>query len=169
VPLNRQAAVAYALKYALSFNPAYRRNTENDCTNFVSQSLLEGGWTMAGGNPDGSDRKSDSVWWYGKRTGWYFGENWSWTWANAASFSRFLAVSGRAVRVTDPGQLDPADVIQMASGGHVHHSMIVTEKGAGGLKVSYHSSPERNIPLADVRARAPDETFLYWKLSNTNS
>lgn len=39
---DREAAVSYALKYAEKRNPDYP-NLENNCTNYISQCLLEGG------------------------------------------------------------------------------------------------------------------------------
>jgi hypothetical protein len=158
----------YALKYALAPNPDYPQDEENDCTNFVSQALLSGGWTMVGGASDGSDRKSETVWWYGKRKGLFLGKNWSWTWANAAFFSKFLEHSGRGTRVADPMELGLGDVVQIANASRVHHTMIVTGKTATDLKLSYHSTPQLNIALSEVKQRASGENFLYWRLSDTN-
>lgn len=44
-PYNRGKAVAYALEWAMSRNPAYLDFEElgGDCTNFASQCLLAGG------------------------------------------------------------------------------------------------------------------------------
>ncbi len=169
MPFNRQSAVTYAQKYALQANPNYPRDPENDCTNFVSQAMLAGGWTMIGGTDNGGDRKSENVWWYGKRSGISLmmgGRNWSWTWANAAFFSRFLAISQRGIRVDGPKILMPGDIIQIADSSRVHHTMIVTGKTSGGLLVSYHSVDRRDLPLSQVQASSPGETFLYWKISD---
>ena len=40
---NVAAAVAYADKYAKSYNPSYVKHTNNDCANFVSQCIYAGG------------------------------------------------------------------------------------------------------------------------------
>ena len=47
-PYNRGKAVAYALEWAMSRNPAYLDFEElgGDCTNFASQCLLAGGGVM---------------------------------------------------------------------------------------------------------------------------
>ncbi len=48
VPYNRQAAIAYASKHALAYNPAFGnwKNGGGDCANFVSQCLYAGGLPM---------------------------------------------------------------------------------------------------------------------------
>lgn len=48
---NRSAIVAYAKKYALQRNPNYK-SMPDDCTNFVSQSLVAGGWKQIYGAQD---------------------------------------------------------------------------------------------------------------------
>ena len=45
---DSDAAVAYARKYALSYNPAYYAYEGNDCANFVSQCLIAGNIPMNG-------------------------------------------------------------------------------------------------------------------------
>ena len=47
MPFDREAAAAYARKWATGTNPNYPR-FDNDCTNFVSQVMLAGGWPMLG-------------------------------------------------------------------------------------------------------------------------
>jgi hypothetical protein len=116
VPFNRDAAAAYARKWALSTHGDYPR-FDNDCTNFVSQALLAGGWTMVGEHSF-SNRQSDTVWWYGGA--WLTRA--SYTWAGAQNFYNFLSASKRAKQVTDPMQLDRGDVVQMKADGHVHHT-----------------------------------------------
>ena len=58
--VNRGAVAAYALKYALSPNRAYRyMGNAKDCTNFVSQAMYAGGWRKINGY-----YRNDNVWWY---------------------------------------------------------------------------------------------------------
>jgi putative amidase-like protein len=61
----RDRAVNYALRYVHTSNPQFVTYTD-DCTNFVSQALLAGGFPMVGGSA--SDYGSTHVWWYGKAT-----------------------------------------------------------------------------------------------------
>ena len=48
IPYNRDAAVAYARKWALGRNPAYYdfQDVGGDCTNFASQCIYAGARTM---------------------------------------------------------------------------------------------------------------------------
>jgi hypothetical protein len=49
---NHTAAVDYAIKYALSYNPEYpsyvpgTHHGDGDCANFIAQCLYAGGWPM---------------------------------------------------------------------------------------------------------------------------
>lgn len=58
---DRDAAVAYARQYALSFNSQYANyaNSGGDCMNFVSQCLHAGGMPI----------KQQGFLWYGARSG----------------------------------------------------------------------------------------------------
>lgn len=54
----RSGVVSYAIRYVYKPNPAFRK-FDKDCTNFVSQSLYNNGWTMIWG-----DRTSNNSWYY---------------------------------------------------------------------------------------------------------
>lgn len=56
---DNDAAVEYALNYALAPNPAYVYYDGNDCTNFVSQCLRAGGCE--------NDYNYSHPWWYANR------------------------------------------------------------------------------------------------------
>jgi Putative amidase domain len=99
-------AVAYARKYALTSNSSYP-TFPNDCTNFVSQAMLAGGWTMLGDSF--LDRADDRVWWYGKTR---FTRA-SYTWAGAQNFANFVAASRRGIKAASPMDLEPGDVLQI--------------------------------------------------------
>jgi hypothetical protein len=155
---NRSAAVAYARKHALSPNSAYHLY-EVDCTNFVSQCMLQGGWTMITGW-----YRSDRVWWY---TGGLFG--WraaSYTWAAAQNFADFLSASGRGSAASGPADLDLADVIQIRDASRVYHSMIVTGRSGSDLLLSYHTTNRLDRPLSEIqRGLASGDSLLYWKIN----
>ena len=77
-------AANYADLYAMNPNTNYIVFGE-DCTNFVSQSVNHGGFSMVG---YGSNAQSASVWWLqGAMAG---GFNWSLTWSVADSYYNFL-------------------------------------------------------------------------------
>src|SRR5262245_56244109 len=69
---NRSAAVAYAYKFAINANPDFPNLDwiRGDCTNFISQCMLAGGWPMVWG-PKGNglcwfshskEERSSGVW-----------------------------------------------------------------------------------------------------------
>jgi hypothetical protein len=119
MPFSHSAAAAYARKWANPGNPAYPP-FDNDCTSFVSQAMLAGGWTMLGG--DVFDRKRDDVWWYGQSK---FTRA-SYTWAGAENFAHFIAASSRGSRELDLMKLEEGDVIQIKFSGksEIGHSMV---------------------------------------------
>lgn len=173
VNYSRKAAAEYARKWALSDNPAYGRIEPNDCTNFVSQALLAGGWTMVGGTCD--DRKDDNVWWFKPmECRWVKGRPWlkevkaSFTWGGAQNLYRFMKQSSRGVDVYDPMDLEIGDVLQMDMGpghynaGRIGHSMIVTDKTDTELYLSYHEDHHLDEPLSVIRSRYPSATFYPW-------
>src|SRR5262249_7560178 len=135
-------AAAYARTHAFSYNPKYH-TFPNDCTSFVSQAMLEGGWTQIQG-----PREANDVWWYSGGdpgvVGWLrsmVGSRVaSYTWAAAQNFYNFLTVSGRGTLAQGPADLDVGDVVQMRNGAGVHHTMIVTSKKGSDLLLSYHTS-----------------------------
>jgi hypothetical protein len=153
---DRRAAVAYARKYALSPNPDYHK-FDNDCTNFISQCLFEGGWPMITGW-----YASDDVWWY---TGGLFG--WraaSHTWAGAQKLYNFLTKSERGKIVPGPGDLDLGDVIQIRGDGGVHHTMIVTGKSGADLLLSYHTVNRLDKSLQEIQDGLDGESLIFWKI-----
>lgn len=159
---NRTNAVAYARKWALSRNQKYIEY-ENDCTNFVSQVMLAGGWTMVGDKSIGS-RKSDSVWWYDK-SAWYFKA--SYTWGGAQNFYNFLNKSKRGMLVGNSNKLQLGDLIQIKkTSGHIYHTMVVTGKDyQGDLLLSYHTSDHLDEPLSAVAKRAGGyANLVYWQI-----
>ena len=153
---NHITAARYALQWARGTNPDYGR-FDNDCTNFVSQALFAGGWTMVGGSF--FDSTSDSVWWFGKSPL----SRSSYTWGGAQNLANFLSKSGRATQVDSPTSLGIGDVVQIAAAGLIHHSMVVTNKSSSDLLLSYHTSDHLDESLAAIKSRlASNESFVYW-------
>ena len=153
------AAASYASKWALSTNSAYGR-FDNDCTNFASQAMEAGGWTMLTGSGYCDDRKEDYVWWF-KPSGCVYGVcPWSWcpdvktvnasyTWGGAQNFFDFVKSSGRGTSVAKVSDLVVGDILQMdfGGGGHIGHTMVVTKKTAGNIYLSYHTSDHLDEPF----------------------
>jgi hypothetical protein len=158
---DKGRAVAYAQQYAQNPNPAFPFYSDNDCTNFVSQALLVGGWGF-------EYAPYDSV------TGWYFVPGAGWLnpqddcWYNADYLFHFLLYSNRGVLIgwgnkDNPGNvgaLQPGDLIfadwykngtQVGNDGRMDHAMIVTKKDADGtVRVSYHSINHIDRPIREV-------------------
>lgn len=161
-----QDAVNYAIKYALKENPNFKK-FKNDCTNFVSQCLLAGGWPMVGSGWFTS-RKDDDVWWYGKGVL----ADASYTWGGAHNFMAFVESSGRGVKATKD-EMAPGDVIQILFNDHADHTMIVTggncTTAGNQLLMSYHTTNRLNKSLTEIeKSYDPDlYSFVYWKLAET--
>lgn len=170
---NRIDAAHYARKYALEYNSAYPDVSSStggggDCTNFVSQALRAGGWSMIYGPAHSLDR-----WWYkGKPTGswWehYISGYASNTWVSASEFSVFLEKSPRVSRCNE-SDLTIGDIVQarIISQDDVDHSMIVTMVGSDGVQVSYHTKNTLDSSLRGTKKRfGPDFDYLYWKVAD---
>lgn len=143
--LNYRAMADYAIRWANGYNPDYPQYG-NDCTNFVSQALLAGGWKIEGAN-------SLQIWstdkWDDNAAG-IAGATRTWT---AASY--LLAFSTRRTdwmnNIWNAGlgdllftDWDPND----KPDGHVDHVMIVTSIVKGEPYISQHTNARRNIPLS---------------------
>jgi hypothetical protein len=174
---SRTAAVAYAKQWAMTDNPAYGRIEPNDCTNFVSQTLLAGGWTMAGGSCD--DRKSDQAWWFGPRQcRWVGGRPWttevkaSFSWGGAQNLYNHMRAMQRGTAVGAPMDLEPGDILQMDMGeghynaGRIGHSMVVTGRSADDLLLSYHEPHKADESFAAISSRYPGARWYPWQPSS---
>jgi hypothetical protein len=163
---NHQAAAAYARRWAKSTNPQYPRfgnGIGDDCTNFVSQAMLAGGWTMHGAGD--LERSFDNVWWYGLGP---FSRA-SYTWSGAPNFARWIVASGRGVRAKGPMELQPGDVVQIRFAGQpqIGHTAIVTGKSGTDLKLSYHSLDHLDESYNSIVGRNPRAEFILWKISSS--
>jgi Putative amidase domain len=162
---SRKAAADYARKWAMTDNPAYGRIEPNDCTNFVSQALSEGGWTMVGGSV--LDRKDKNVWWFGKSV-WTKA---SYSWGGAQNLYDFMKASGRGTDATKPMDLEVGDILQMDMGpghynaGRIGHSMVVTDKKNNDLYLSYHEDHHLDEPLSAISGRYPSAVWYPWQPS----
>lgn len=146
--VNRSGMVNYARTYALRYNATYR-TFGNDCTNFVSQAALAGGWGMITGY-----YTNDDVWWY---TSGFLGHQ-SYTWAGAQNWLQFAVNrSHRTTILASVWHMQPADVMQMDfdRDNNINHSMIVTKVGAGDIYLSYHTTDTLDRSLKSIIASYP--------------
>ena len=151
------AAASYATKWWSSTNSTYGRFS-NDCTNFVSQALLAGGWKMATGSSYCGNRKSNDVWWFKQdgcdRTWPIPNVNASHTWGGAQNFYQFVKASGRGSRAKSVSDLNVGDVLQADwdNNGNISHTMIVTKSTPTNTYLTYHTSDHLDEPFwADGR------------------
>jgi Putative amidase domain len=171
---SRANAAAYAKQWAKKVNPAYGRIEPNDCTNFVSQALIAGGWTMVGGSCD--DRRSDQAWWFGPRDcRWVGGRPWttqvkaSFTWGGAQNLYNHMQAMQRGTAVGSPMDLEPGDILQMDMGagqwnaGRIGHSMVVTGKTDDDLLLTYHEPSKLDEPFSAIARRYPGARWYPWQ------
>ena len=117
IPYDREAAVAYARRWALLRNPDYYNfeNIGGDCTNFASQCIYAGSRIM-NFTPD---------------TGWYYRsvDQRAPAWTGVEFLHDFL-VSNQSVgpygRVVPIEEAQPGDIVQLGiSSGHFYHSPVI--------------------------------------------
>ncbi|MBC7412462.1 MAG: amidase domain-containing protein [Bacteroidia bacterium] len=154
VNYNRAAAIAYAATYAITPNVAYQDFSSGcsycggDCTNFLSQCMLAGGWEQ-----QFYKASSASAWWYGKSTNSVgFKGGFSGIWPSAQKMGFFLKkLTSRVTRVTDLSQITPGDPVMMvAPNGNAYHALIVTQKATNGdLYLSCHTSNRLNNHMSN--------------------
>lgn len=147
---QRINAVNYAIKYALSPNPAYKyfkivNNTSGDCSNFISQCLYAGNAPM------------NHTWWYNTKV-----HSWSIPWAVANSLYWYLKTNQankspgvKGLEVKDKKLLELGDLIFYEDYKRViFHSAIITGFNGSEPLVSQHSEEALNIPY-----KSPYESF----------
>ncbi len=154
--LNRQAIIDYAYKYWSNYNSSYRTFSDNDCTNFVSQSLFAGGWTQISGAYD-----SISAWYYGNL-------NQSYTWTSAGHLYAFTK-NGRASLANNISELQPGDFLQADwnKDGWMDHAMIVTSKDSkGNIYLTAHTNNRKDLPFWQMPSNA---NYYGWKLNSQST
>lgn len=145
---NRDAAVRYALRYALIPNPAYAYFDGSDCTNFISQCLHAGGASY--------DYDRSHPWWYASGRA-------SVCWAVAHSLFWYIrqctaedrGIVARTLYLDDAdayftrigGKIELGDLIQYRNAmGDIRHSTMITGfDGSGEPLVSQHTFEGRNV------------------------
>lgn len=119
IEYNRQDAVNYANRWALSRNPAYYdySNIGGDCTNFASQVLYAGTGVMN----------------YNRENGWYYinANDKSPSWTGVNFFYDFIVNNdglGPFGEETSLSGLLPGDFIQLGDiMGNFYHTLVITD------------------------------------------
>lgn len=137
---DRQAAVDYAKRWALGRNPDYYDFEElgGDCTNFISQCIYAGCGVMN----------------YTPDIGWYYNSpaDRAAAWTSVVHLYRFLVNNKDAGAYGEAVPLKSArigDIVQLATGGIFHHSLMIT--GFRGLMplVCAHTYDALDRPLGE--------------------
>lgn len=137
---NRNAAVAYAEKWALSRNPAYYSfsGLGGDCTNFASQCLFAGSGVMN----------------YTPVTGWYYNSAGDRTasWTGVGYLYAFLTANegaGPYANVVGQGDILPGDLVQLGrADGSFYHTPVVLAADANEIYVAAHTIDALWRPLS---------------------
>ena len=160
---DRERVRQYAERWWNDYHPKFKK-FEVDCTNFVSQCLLAGGFPMQGGE------RRDEGWWYRGNGG--EDDNWSYSWAVAHSLQWYLSKGGgpmRAVRVDRPEELGLGDIIcyDWEGDGRWDHNTIVTAKDPAGMPlVNAHTvnSRHRYWDYRDSHAWTPNIRYRFYRI-----
>lgn len=114
---NRNKAIEYAKKWALSRNPKYFdfHGIGGDCTNFASQCIYAGAGVMN----------------YTKDYGWYYisPSNRSAAWSGVQYLYRFITTNesiGPVGRNAELSELQLGDVIFLSNGQRLYHTLVVS-------------------------------------------
>ena len=137
---DREQAVAYAIRWALDRNPAFYdyEKLGGDCTNFISQVLLNGGAPMD----------------YKETFGWYYltANRKSPSWTAVEPLYRYLIQPKKRGLFAVPATRESVilgDVIQLSFDGVTfRHTTVITEKREGELYVCAHSFDSKNRPIS---------------------
>ena len=148
IPYNRERAVEYAHKWALSRNPLFIDFTGigGNCTNFVSQCIFAGAPIMN----------------YTDTFGWYYvsPEERAPAWSGVDEFYDFLVgapefrevnggIGPYGVRATMPMQVQIGDVIQLQNGnGEFYHTLIISGFSNGDVLICAQSNDALDRPLS---------------------
>ena len=148
VPYNRQNAVTYAKKWALSRNPLFFdfSGQGGNCTNFVSQCLLAG---------CGVTNDTETFGWYYRSP-----EDRAPAWTGVEALFSFLTgapalaeANGGAgpygTVATEPSQVALGDVIQLADeSGDFYHSLLISGFTADDILICAQSDDALDRPLS---------------------
>lgn len=138
---NREKAVLYAKNWWNKRNPLFFdfENSGGDCTNFVNQCLLYGGFEMQPNWFYSSLNKRSSSW-----TG--VNELYAFLITNTTNF-------GPKGKIVSIEKVEVGDIVQLAINSEIfHHTLIITEISQPfcpqNIFVSCHTADRFNIPLS---------------------
>lgn len=143
IPYDREAAVAYAKKWAFARNPAYYNFNElgGDCTNFASQCIYAGAGVM--------NFKPTFGWFYRSLN------DRAPAWTGVEYLYNFLvANAGEGPFATNVPleEVEIGDVVQLGRAtGDFYHSPVVVDIRGGEIYIAAHSYDAYMRPLSSYR------------------
>ena len=171
---NRYAAVNYALRHWNDPNPNWCEYSRNggDCTNFVSQCLLTGGWRQ---KKNGGSYCSNQVWFHnGKGHCWNSStKNYSCSWTQAKDIQNYLSAQSNVTKVdwNRPISYDVqvGDIVQLVNKrGVAYHTMIITRIDNGQYLVTYRSAGTNGNPGFEKSCDLRAENCIVWLIGRNN-
>lgn len=154
---NYRAMATYTEQYWKNYNPAYRKYNAagGDCTNYLSQGLLAGGWKQISTvTPEEYD-----TWYYasnGTADAWIGVNEWSW----------FTQTAKRTTPLANVYQMDIGDVLQVDfnKDGSKDHSMMTTYRSASGVPyLTYHDADTYRRSVASIIASYPGANYYAYR------
>lgn len=152
-----KAMATYTEKYWKNYNPAYRKYNSlgGDCTNYLSQGLLAGGWKQISTvTPEEYDT-------------WYYGANGTAdAWIGVNEWSWFTQTAKRTTALANVYQMDIGDVMQVDfdRDGSKDHSMMTTYRSASGVPyLTYHDADTYRRSVASVIASYPTANYYAYR------
>jgi hypothetical protein len=151
------AMATYTEKYWRAYNPEYRKYNAlgGDCTNYLSQGLLAGGWKQV----SASTPEEYDTWFYrsnGTSDSWIGVNEWSW----------FTQTDKRTTALANVYQMDVGDVMQIDfnKDGSKDHSMMTTYRSSSGVPyLTYHDADTYRRSLASLIAAYPDAAYYAYR------
>ena len=152
-----QAMASYTEKYWKTYNTEYRKYNAagGDCTNYLSQGLLAGGWKQISTvTPEEYD-----TWYYasnGTADAWIGVDEWSW----------FTQTAKRTTPLANVYQMDVGDVLQIDfnKDGSKDHSMMTTYRSASGVPyLTYHDADTYRRSIASIIASYPNSNYFAYR------
>ncbi|MDX2524011.1 amidase domain-containing protein [Streptomyces europaeiscabiei] len=154
---NYNAMATYTEKYWKNYNSAYRKynSAGGDCTNYLSQGLLAGGWKQISTvTPEEYD-----TWYYasnGTADAWIGVNEWSW----------FTQTAKRTTALANVYQMDIGDVLQVDfnKDGDKDHSMMTTYRSSSGVPyLTYHDADTYRRSVASIIASYPGANYYAYR------
>lgn len=146
IEYNREAAVSYAERWALSRNPNYYNfdGIGGDCTNFASQCLYAGSGVMN----------------YTRDVGWYYNSPFdrAAAWSGAQYFYNFIVRNesvGPTAVIEKIENLQIGDFIQLHDDIEFYHTLIITGFSGGEPLISAHTADAYMRPLGTYTFAKP--------------